>query len=61
MDPRGGDVFQVKMADVLRQPEHRRRRLIADAVEMTDIEVQSHRPRVDVLHELQELVSGLDQ
>ena len=36
-------------------------RVVADAVEVADVEVQADRRRIDVLHELQELVGRLDQ
>ena len=61
MDARGGDVFQVEMADVRRQPVHRRGRVVADAVGVADVEVQADGRRVDVLHQFQELVGRLDE
>src|SRR5439155_11002180 len=61
MDARGGDVLEVEMANVRRQSRHSGRRIVADTIEMSDVEVQAHGRRVDVLHQLQELVGFLDE
>ena len=53
--------FQVEVPDVRGQAVDRRRRFVADAVEMADVEVQADRRRLDVLHQLEELVGGFDQ
>src|SRR5262245_27233395 len=39
MDTRGGDVLEMKMADVLGDARNRRRRLVLHAVSMADVEV----------------------
>src|SRR5262249_30724471 len=61
MHATGGNVFQVEVPNVLRQPAYRRRWLVADAIEMADVEVQGDGRRIDVLHQFQKLIGLLDQ
>src|SRR5438105_10629192 len=61
MNAGGGDVFQVEMADMFSNAANGWSGIVADAIGMADIEIHADGRRVDVLHELQELVGGLDE
>src|SRR5262249_30191687 len=61
MDTRDGDVFQVVVSGESRQPRHRRRRVVADTVEVADVEVEPDCRRIKVLHQFEELIGSLDE
>src|SRR5947209_10659659 len=56
-----GDVFQVDVTDVTGQPPRRDRGVFADAIHVADVKVQAYGRRIDVPHELLELLRALDQ
>src|SRR5260370_40800044 len=55
VNARGGNVFQMEMANVRAEAGHGRGRVVANAIEMTDVKIQAHRGRVDVPHQFHEL------
>ena len=61
MDPRRGDVFEMVVNGVLRHRRDPILRIFADAVGMTDVEVQPDPRRVEAIDELQILAELFDQ
>ena len=61
MHARGGNVLDVHVVRVRREPLDRFGQRLTDAIEMTDVEIQSHVRRVDSFAQLEKLGNVLDE